>query len=341
MLIFGLLFLNVHGVHANTSEEDSRYMQRSEIEHFMEIMAETNTEQARRMNDELTKYMEENDEYLFSEVASIVDKYHIPDTTDTTNQTKAMRYMKEVDPVALQKDFERIDALAQEYYDYYQIHNEFPKDESSNKVSLRSMTASEALTVLKNVGIRMTERQLAARLAALGVIAAIDGPLPVADFVALVTGAVIVSDYLSDYIARKDKIAEDIAKHEGRSYIKVITDSIAMSETVAYEIRKNRVKHFRAYLNPKGGVIAGDPLTINQAQLLARQERDTLSVSEDYALKVVKQNGYKFKWEAPHYFGKKGDVKPANLPHFHMYKQKNGEWVRMGGHHFYPWYPLR
>ncbi|EJL45329.1 hypothetical protein PMI08_01832 [Brevibacillus sp. CF112] len=337
LLILGLLFVNANGVYASTTEEDDGYIQRSEIEHFMEIMAETETEQAREMNNELTKYMEENEEYLFAEVASIVDKYQVP---DTTNQTDAMRYMEEVDPEALQRDFERIDTLAQEYYDYYQIHNEFPEDESSKQVSLRSMATSEALTVLKNAGIRMTERQLAARLAALGVIAAIDGPLPVGDFVALVTGAIIVSDYLSDYVARKDRLAQDIGNNEGRSFIKIVTESLSISETVTYEIKRNKVKHFRAFLNRLGGVIVGDPLTLSEAKLLARQERDTFSVRKDYAEKVVTQKNYDKKYEDPHYYSG-GELRLANLPHYHLLKMKNGSWQRLGGHHFFPWRGLK
>ncbi|USG65263.1 hypothetical protein NDK47_24665 [Brevibacillus ruminantium] len=334
LLIVGLLFVNANGVFANTNDEDEGYMQRSEIEHFMEITSEDGTEQSMQMITELAKYLEEHEEYLFEEVASIVDKYRVMKTTKDTN---AIRYIKEVDQESLQRDFERIDALAREYYDYYQIHNEFPKEESSKVMTIRSIATSEALTVLSNAGIRMTERQLAARLAALGVIAAIDGPLPVGDFIALVTGAVIISDYLNDYVARKDRLARDIGNNEGRSFIKVVTESLVISETVAYEIKKNKIKHFRAFLNPVGGVIVGDPLTLSEARLLARQERDTFSVRKDYAEKVVTQPNFKYVYEDPHYTDGRGRIKLANLPHFHLMGRVNGSWDRLEGHHFFPW----
>ncbi|MGG4499140.1 hypothetical protein [Brevibacillus reuszeri] len=335
LLIIGMLFVNASGAFANAKDEDDGYMTRSEIEHFMEMNSEENTEQSQQLNSELVKYLEENEEYLFEDVASIVDKYHVIDIDKT--KKKAFNYMQGIDQEALQRDFERIDALAKEYYDYYQIHNEFPQEDSPKRMAASSMPTSEALSVLKNAGIRMTERQLAARLAALGVLAAIDGPLPVMDFIALVTGAVIVGEYLSDYLARKDRLAKDIGNNEGRSFIRVVTESLAISETVEYEIRRNKVKHFRAFLNPLGGVVVGDPLTLSEARLLARNEKDTFSVRKDLAEKVVTQDNYRNVSEGPHYRDADGNIMIANLPHWHLMKKFSGKWERIKGHHFFPW----
>lgn len=83
LLIIGMLFVSASGAFANAKDEDDGYMTRSEIEHFMEMNSEEDTEQSQQLNSELVKYLEENEEYLFEDVASIVDKYHAMDIDKT------------------------------------------------------------------------------------------------------------------------------------------------------------------------------------------------------------------------------------------------------------------
>ncbi|WP_261375947.1 hypothetical protein [Brevibacillus brevis] len=325
-MVIALLFANVTGVFAKTSDENDSYIQRSEIEQYMNMLSEEGTDNSIKLSNELQEYLEENEEYLFEEIASIVDEYAEMQSKNNDN------YTKEIDQEDLQRDFERIDALAKEYYDYYQIHNEFPEE-----MGIRSISTSHALTVLENAGISITEKQLLKRLAALGVIAAIDGPLPVGDFIALVTGAVITGEFVGDYVANQGALAKEIGEYFGRSFIKFVTKSVTMSEEVAYQIKKKKEKHFKAYLNSDGGIIVSEPLTLSQAQLEARRGGETFSVNKNYAEKVVTQKNYNFEYEDPHYFDRYGRLMVANLPHFHLTKKVDGEWQRLEGHHFFPW----
>lgn len=327
-MVIALLFGNATSIFAKTSDEKDAYMQRSEIEQYIDILSEEGTEDSIELSNKLKEYLGDNEDYLFEEIVSIVDEYADKTTQSENNDNNMM----DIDQEDLQRDFERIDALAKEYYDYYQIHNEFPEE-----VEIRSITTSHALTVLEEIGIKITEKQLLKRLAALGVIAAIDGPIPVGDFIALVTGAVITGEFVGDYIANKGALAKEIGEYFGRTFIKIVTKSVTMSEEVEYQIKKKKVKHFKAYLNSDGGIIVSEPLTLSQAQLEARRGRETFSVNKNYAEKVVTQENYKFEYEDPHYFDRYGRLMIANLPHFHLTKKINGKWERLGGHHFFPW----
>ncbi|NRS16982.1 hypothetical protein HP398_11125 [Brevibacillus sp. HB1.4B] len=327
-MVIALLFGNASGIFAKTSDENDGYIQRNEIEQYINMLSEEGTDNSKKLSAELDKYLENNEYYLFEEIALIVDEY----ADNTTQSENNDNNMPVIDKEALQRDFERIDALAKEYYDYYQIHNEFPEE-----VEIRSITTSHALTVLEDIGIKITEKQLLKRLAALGVIAAIDGPIPVGDFIALVTGAVITGEFVGDYVANQGALAKEIGEYFDRSFIKFVTKSVTMSEEVEYQIKKKKVKHFKAYLNSDGGIIISEPLTLSQAQLEARRGGETFSVSKNYAEKVVTQENYKFEYEDPHYFDRHGRLMVANLPHFHLTKKVSGQWVRLDGHHFFPW----
>ncbi|KMZ42944.1 hypothetical protein AC624_18455 [Bacillus sp. FJAT-27238] len=329
-MVIALLFGNATSIFAKTSDGNDAYIQRGEIEQYIDILSEEGTEASIELSDKLKKYLGDNEgyeDYLFEEIASIVEEY-----ADTTQSENNDNNMIDIDQEDLQRDFKRIDALAKEYYDYYQIHNEFPEE-----VEIRSITTSHALTVLEEIGIKITEKQLLKRLAALGVIAAIDGPIPVGDFIALVTGAVITGEFVGDYVANQGALAKEIGEYFGRSFIKFVTKSVTMSEEVAYQIKKKKEKHFKAYLNSDGGIIVSEPLTLSQAQLEARRGGETFSVNKNYAEKVVTQENYRFEYEDPHYFDRYGRLMIANLPHFHLTKKVNGKWERLAGHHFFPW----
>ncbi|RAT96638.1 hypothetical protein [Brevibacillus sp. Leaf182] len=331
LLIFGLFFSNSNNAFANEEIVEKEQIQRSDIEAFITGITEEDFEEKPhriQMVEEIKDYMNEHDVYYFEDVASIIDK-HQP--TRTSNM-KA-KQSEDIDYNDLQEDFARIDALAQEYYEYYQIHQSFPEED----MTLRSsMSESAAIKALGNAGLKMTERQLAARLVTLGALAAIDGPLPVGDFVALVTGAIIVSEYLDNYIENQAALERNIRENEGRSYARVITDSVTMTSEIADEIKKNNVKHFRARLNSSGGVLVTTPLSLTAAKLAAKNEEETFSVRKSLAKEVVTQTGYETMQHDPHHISSRG-IRPANLPHYHMLKKKNNNWEQMGGHHFYPW----
>ncbi|WP_409176999.1 hypothetical protein [Brevibacillus fortis] len=327
-MVIALLFGNATSIFAKTSDEKDAYMQRSEIEQYIDILSEEGTEDSRELSNKLKEYLGDNEDYLFEEIVSIVDEYADKTTQSENNDNNMM----DIDQEDLQRDFERIDALAKEYYDYYQIHNEFPEE-----VEIRSITTSHALTVLEEIGIKITEKQLLKRLAALGVIAAIDGPIPVGDFIALVTGAVITGEFVGDYVANQGALAKEIGEYFGRAFIKVVTKSVTMSEEVEYQIKKKKVKHFAAKLNSDGGIFVEEPLTLRQAQLEATRGKDTFSVSRKDAENVVTQTNYRKVYEDPHFIDGEGRLMIANLPHFHLIKKIDGEWKRVRGHHFFSW----
>ncbi|MCM3142741.1 hypothetical protein [Brevibacillus sp. MER 51] len=331
LLIFGLFFSNSNSAFANDGIIEKQQIQQSDIEAFITGITEEDFEEKPhriQMVEEIKDYMNEHDVYYFEDVASIIDK-HQP--TRTSNM-KA-KQSEDIDYNDLQEDFARIDALAQEYYEYYQIHQSFPEE----SMSLRSsMSESDAIKALGNAGLKMTERQLAARLVTLGALAAIDGPLPVGDFVALVTGAIIVSEYLDNYLENQAALERNIRENEGRSYARVVTDSVTMTSEIADEIKKNNVKHFRARLNSSGGVLVTTPLSLAAAKLAAKDEENTFSVRKSRAKDVVTQTGYENMQHDPHFFTSRG-IRPANLPHYHLLKKRNNNWEQMEGHHFYPW----
>ncbi|EJL21250.1 hypothetical protein [Brevibacillus sp. BC25] len=331
LLIFGLFFSNSNYAFANEEIVEKEQIQRSDIEAFITGITEEDFEEKPhriQMVEEIKDYMNQHDVYYFEDVASIIDK-HQPKQTSIKKAKKS----EDINYNDLQEDFARIDALAQEYYKYYQIHQSFPEE----SMSLRSsMSESAAIKALGNAGLKMTERQLAARLVTLGALAAIDGPLPVGDFVALVTGAIIVSEYLDNYLENQAALERNIRENEGRSYARVITESVTMTSEIADEIKKNNVKHFRARLNSSGGVLVTTPLSLTAAKLAAKDEEDTFSVRKSRAEDVVTQTGYKNMHHQAHYVSSRG-TRPANLPHFHLQKKRNDNWEQMDGHHFYPW----
>ncbi len=291
----------------------------------------------REMVKELKTLIRKKKKLTFHEVASVIDKYNPP--TEKADLVSAQDSEEQENQyIALQQQFRVIDALAKEYYDYYKLHGKFPDDKELQSVGMRSVSTSDALKVLQGLGISYTEKQLAARLAVLGSLASLDGPMPVGDFIALLSGCVIFGyDVVSKYNNTATALANDIGKTEGRTYIKIVSDTIAISATTAEQIRKGN-RHFIASLNygGAGGIIVGNPITLNAAQLRAKNSQDTFSTRRTYAEQVVTIQGYSKLWESAHINTNYG-FKPNNLPHWHLYKS-NGE--KIPAHHFHPWKDL-
>ncbi len=345
LFVFLLLFSSAGSAFASSNgdgsskNDSSTAISREDVEAFINNITPEEFEKRPEQYDmvnELKELIENREQLTFDEVASIVDKYNLL-RDQVTEESREDSSLQEQQVIALQEQFSEIDALAQEYYDFYKLHGKLPSEKDVEKFATFDVSVSDALKVLRDLGISYTERQLAARLAILGTIAALDGPLPVGDFIALLSGCVILGyDLVSSYNRSATALANDIGKNEGRSYIKIVSETIAISVTTAAEIKKG-TKHFVANLNygGAGGIIVGSPISLNAAQLRAKNGQDTFSTANKYAEQVVTIKDYDKEWEPPHILTRYG-IKPNNLPHWHLLK--NGS--RLEGHHFHPWYPL-
>lgn len=193
------------------------------------------------------------------------------------------------------------------------------------------------MNVLKGVGLAFTESGLATRLAALGLVAAVDGPLPVGDFIALVTAAVIISEFAADYVtssATSTAIANNIGIHEGVTYKAESTKSMTQTKTITFP---NNYKHWAAAPNNNwgGGIFILTPLTYSQAVLRALSLQDTYSLTFADARSVA-QGGSDTGYSPVHDFAHTNNssgvyMYPNNKPHWHCIKYGG----RVPGHHWY------
>ncbi|MBD2871013.1 hypothetical protein [Paenibacillus arenilitoris] len=171
-----------------------------------------------------------------------------------------------------EEQLQRVDRLAQYYYDYHQEHGYYPQE------SMQTASLASSVTVLKGMGLAFTESGLATRLAALGLVATVDGPLPVGDFIALVSGAVMVGGFVYSYLSAETAIANNIGVYEGQTYRISSTKSLSATRVIAYP---NNYKHFSAAPNNGwgGGVFVLEPIPYTTAAFRASVGMDTYSLT--------------------------------------------------------------
>ena len=235
-----------------------------------------------------------------------------------------------------QEQWKRVDALAKKYYDYYKKNGKFPdQNEVASGVIgpefANSITLGEGVVVLQEIGISMTESRLAARLATIGSIAFLDGPLPVADFIALVTGVVILGYEVSGLSWKSTEVVANINANEGYSYSQNAAASISTSAAVRTQINNNYI-HFPAwrYFGAGGGVLVGTPFTFQAAVTRMDSGSDTFSATYVDAFNVAKASSFGSDpvHDSPHNYTRY----PNNLPHWHPTIML----VRKAGHAFHP-----
>lgn len=66
-MVIALLFGNASGIFAKTSDENDGYIQRNEIEQYINMLSEEGTDNSKKLSAELDKYLENNEYYLFEE----------------------------------------------------------------------------------------------------------------------------------------------------------------------------------------------------------------------------------------------------------------------------------
>ncbi|ANY65873.1 hypothetical protein BBD42_04870 [Paenibacillus sp. BIHB 4019] len=173
-----------------------------------------------------------------------------------------------------QEQFNRIDALAQEYYEQYKLTGILPETEfnsseaavlaGSNSSELFVLAASDrewgndgvysintgdAVVALSTVGIVETEARLAARLVTLGALSAIDGPLPVADLICLVVGISLLWHYTATKVSTHSTVISNQIGTYYNSTAKANASRVAIgAATITAQIRQG-YNHFVAFRN--------------------------------------------------------------------------------------------
>lgn len=232
-----------------------------------------------------------------------------------------------------------------QYYNYYEINRELP-NEAINKymehqskliVSTASyipyMTTSQGVTALAELGISETSTRLSARLATLGIVSSLDGPLPVADLIALIAGVVIVTEYIVDHLDDNSSAVEDkIEGWYGASYAKTASNAIASSASLQANINRG-YDHFYARLaniNGSGGIYILNPFqsTLDAAVYL-EGKGDVWSTSDPLAMSVADAASL---GSSPVKHGVHNQQnQPLNRPHWHATLL----FIQIGGHSFY------
>lgn len=230
------------------------------------------------------------------------------------------------------KQLERVDQLAKEYYEYYQEFGKFPFVERE-KGSIVTIQAN-FVSILSSIGIRYSESSLATRLVTLGGISALDGPLPVLDFIALVTGVCLISIYAYHYVNTptvKANLPVNIGNVEGAQFKDKVITTLTITGIVE-NAKKNNIQHFAAtrYDSGAGGIIISEALQEYVAIQRARLHMDTFSVGSTLAQTVANKAGESV---AKHETAHDVDTKPNNLPHWHP-RYRSG--TPYGSHCFYP-----
>lgn len=215
------------------------------------------------------------------------------------------------------EQLKRIDALASEYYNYQKTYGYLPNTSTNLENSSVASTFSP-ISILASIGISHTEASLAARLVTLGGIAAIDGPLPVGDFIALVTGAYVISSYALEYITAQPRTAlpANIGSNEGSQFAPIVVTALNIVALVR-DARNNGWEHFAAtrYWGEGGGIQINQQITGFTAIERAKTGSDTFSISFVLANSVANSAGLGIP--VPHQAHNVDNRYPNNLPHVH------------------------
>jgi hypothetical protein len=233
------------------------------------------------------------------------------------------------------EQLKEIEELAQQYYELYKVQG-IP--EPGEPIELINQESEDTATVARlsfvslfsSIGLNFTTTSLASRVATLGIIAAIDGPLPIGDFFALAVGVVMVTTYALDYINKSTAISTNISVNEGTSYATSATSSIVMLSQIQ-NAESSGQSYFSAYLwnGAGGGIRLGSPISLPQAVARGILFQDTWARAQPLAYQVAAA-------VAPgipvHHTPHNLENQPLNQPHWHA-STVSGSTI--SGHHFY------
>jgi len=225
----------------------------------------------------------------------------------------------------------RINALAWKYYNYY-VQQGYIKngaltvdvetlkavhlDENGQLVDseIRSVAPGQAVSVLSQMGVYMTESGVAQECAILGGLAAIDGPIPVGDFLALCVGVYFICDHISNYVNHETAMRSEINGSVSSTCASNASQSISQANTVRRNTNYNYFEAARCW-EPGGGVYIG--AGISEAQAVARLSAgyDVWSRTASRAATVARQASPSFTatYHSPHQLNEY----PLNLSHYH------------------------
>lgn len=227
----------------------------------------------------------------------------------------------------------QVDLLAQEYYDYYKKHGEFPKvNENTNISDGLHATAVAYDSVLSGMGYYFTSEQVAAQLAELGIVSQFDGPLPYLDLICIVAGAVVLTSFAYNYYLHGDKVNGKIDGWYGSTVKAYTAQSKASTADYAWYRYWGNIKYWEASLanyRGMGGVSIIRPITDAGAVTRLASGLDIYAYfsSEACSAAALASPTGQVTREPGH--TDRGMI--LNLPHWH----RMGNGVRLPGHSFF------
>lgn len=288
ILSFVLLFSVIMPVNAQDQPSGSDVIPKSDIMSLINSYSESELQQNPHMRQylsELRDYVNSRKEITNDEYESFKNRESYTNAVETQLQIKSQKEQNSLKiSSADEEQFKRIDALAQKMYEYYKLHGVIPdlnQLHGSNLFSTSSFTTMSSVSVLAALGITHTEASLAARLVTLGGIAALDGPLPVLDFIALVSGTFIVGAHVYKYIAAvpRTAIPSNIGANEGAQFAPIVITALNIIEIVE-TARNNGWEHFlqKGILDRAGGSL----FTIKSQVGVQSKERANTAILSAY-----------------------------------------------------------
>jgi len=230
-----------------------------------------------------------------------------------------------------QKQYERIDKLAQKYFDYYVQEGyikdgkltvevdklrEITLDNDGNIINstsnIKSVSPSQAVPVLASMGVYMSETAIAQECAIMGTLAAIDGPMPVGDFLALCVGVFFICNHVSNYVNNQSAIYSEMSSNVSSTCATNSSQSIANANKVRNNPNKDYFYATR-YWGEGGGIIIGNPMTQQEAVARLANNKDVWSRSQSLALTAANMAGGGCYHDNAH----NTQQYPLNLPHYH------------------------
>ncbi|PZE19826.1 hypothetical protein CBW46_015960 [Paenibacillus xerothermodurans] len=154
----------------------------------------------------------------------------------------------------------------------------------------------------------------------MGGIAALHGPLPVADFIALVGAAAVISYAMADVAAHDTAIVDNSGVYEASTYKADAAKSTAQTRTLVYT-SSNQYRHFvtEPRWAPGDGNLIGSPISSEAAALRAFYDMNTYSPVLTNARTVASTAtgaGYCPLWDSAHLYADRR-YEPLNKPHWH------------------------
>ncbi len=228
-----------------------------------------------------------------------------------------------------QASLAELDELAQQYYDYYQEHGEYPSYDVELYIS-----ANMAIDYLNAAGFAITASSFAELAASLGSLAGIGSALPAAIVVGIIIGityaaytSLVSSAGVKKLDSQVSSVVTEVGNHvtknksEARSNAResVITSADYWRNRRNYEYFECvRVSGYEG--DGLGGILVGEPLTYKEAYAIVKNNDsngpDVFCVSYGYA-STLADDGCD-AGEVPYYHTRHNGInQPYNCPHFH------------------------